>query len=105
MKATRIEAYAAITQDVETVQAFLKAAGLPETSIRASAVDLLELSHEDLIEEGAKTRHETVFDGWRAQPGELHRAPPTPETPPCRARPARALAHRDHDELTRAAKR
>lgn len=67
VKPTRIEAYGAITKDVEAVRAFLKAAGLPDTAIRASAVDLLELSHEDVVEEGSKTRHKTVFDGWRAQ--------------------------------------
>ena len=66
-KPTRVEAYAALTKDVAQVRAFLTQAGLPEAAARSSAVELTEMSHEDVVEEGAKTRRKTVFDGWRAQ--------------------------------------
>ena len=67
VKPTRVEAYGAITKDLETTRAFLKAAGLPDTAVRASAVQLTELTHDDIIEEGSRARHKTVFDGWQAQ--------------------------------------
>lgn len=54
VKPTRVEAYGALTRDLEQVRGFLKAAGLPDTAMRASAVDLLELTHEDVVEEGAR---------------------------------------------------
>ena len=66
-KPTRVEAYTALTKDVAQVRAFLSQAGLPEAVVRASAVELSEMSHEDVVEEGQKTRRKTVFDGWRAQ--------------------------------------
>ncbi len=65
-KPSRVEAYTALTKDSEEVRNFLKTAGLPESAVRASAVQLLEMTHEDVIEEGSKVRHKTVFDGWRA---------------------------------------
>lgn len=67
VKPTRVEAYTAITKDVVQVRAFLSQAGLPDAVVRASAVALNELSHEDIIEEGQRTRRKTVFDGWQAQ--------------------------------------
>jgi uncharacterized protein len=66
-KPTRVEAYAALTKDVAQVRAFLAQAGLPEAAARSSAVELTEMSHEEMVEEGTKTRRKTVFDGWRAQ--------------------------------------
>lgn len=66
-KPTRVEAYTALSKDVALVRAFLTQAGLPEGAARASAVELTEMSHEEVIEEGQKTRHKSIFDGWRAQ--------------------------------------
>jgi hypothetical protein len=69
VKPTRVEAYQALTKDAAQVREFLKAAGLKDEAVRASAVTLSELSHEEVIEEGTKTRHKTVFDGWKAEQG------------------------------------
>lgn len=66
-KPTRVEAYTALTKDVTQVRAFLAQAGLPEAAARTSAVELTEMSHEEVLEEGQRTRHKTVQDGWQAQ--------------------------------------
>lgn len=66
-KPTRVEAYSSISKDIDQLRAFLKAAGLPETAVSPSAVRIDELSHEEVIEEGAKTRRKMVFDGFRAE--------------------------------------
>ncbi len=66
VKPARVAAYSSLTKDVEQVLAFLRQAGLPDASVRASAVELTELSHEQVVTEGNKERRLTVFDGWQA---------------------------------------
>lgn len=66
-RGTRVEAYAALKKDVETALRFVAEAGVPNESVRTSAVELNELSHEETIEEHGRYRSKTVFDGWRAE--------------------------------------
>jgi len=66
VKKDRVEAYAALKKDVDTVSAYLEQAGVPKEKVRILAASLTELSHEDVVEDGTRTTRKTVFDGWRA---------------------------------------
>lgn len=62
----RVEAYAALKRDVETVSSFLEQAGFPRDQVRISAATVTQLSHEEVIEENNRVTRRTVFDGWQA---------------------------------------
>jgi uncharacterized protein len=66
VKNTRVEASVALKKDVEQVTQFLKDNGVKPESIRASAIDVVELSHEETLEEGTKVRRVLKSDGWSA---------------------------------------
>src|SRR5262245_24840855 len=66
-KPTRTEAYAALKKDVGQLAAFLEKNGVPSGQHRASAVTVVEVTHDEVKEDGPRVLRRTVSDGWRAQ--------------------------------------
>jgi uncharacterized protein len=66
VKPTRVEASVALKKDVEQVNQFLKDNGVKPESIRPSAIEVVELTHEETTEDGTKVRRKIIADGWSA---------------------------------------
>src|SRR5207244_4344255 len=62
----RVDAVGALKKDMEVAHTFLKDFGMPESEVRASAVSLTELTHEETTEKDKVVLRRTIFDGWQA---------------------------------------